>query len=156
MNLRILKKLSKRAAPLLPLLGDHRDQFRAKPHDSYTSTFVGARKHWERMGVKHRKKLDPGDENERGRRYYLCRKGYVVVMSNCYIHPRKGTVMVGVVSGGETPEWDEETAWDSLKEIVWWTFVDIDEDGEKVTPTRRLRTPADYFKAANDIVREAA
>ena len=44
MNLRTLKKLSKRAAPLLPLLGDDRKQFPAERWDNYTGLLIMDRK----------------------------------------------------------------------------------------------------------------
>lgn len=47
-SLRSLKKLSKRAVPLLLLLGDHREQFRAEKGANHTNTPILARKHWER------------------------------------------------------------------------------------------------------------
>lgn len=48
MNLRTLKKLFKRAAPWLPLLGDNREQFCAEAHNNYHGCFIGDRKHRER------------------------------------------------------------------------------------------------------------
>lgn len=115
MNLRILKKLSKRAAPLLPLLGDGRQQFAADPDDSgYISTKVESR--------------------------------------DKYPMALKGTIMVGGMSGYYEPEWDEESAWCALRQLVHWHFIEVDGETLKVTPTRRLRTPSEIFKAAHEML----
>ena len=42
MNLRTLKKLSKRAARYLPILGDNRQQFPAIGDENYHHAFIGA------------------------------------------------------------------------------------------------------------------
>lgn len=150
MNLRILKKLSKRAAPLLPLLGDNREQFRAEKCDNYTHTRITDRKHWERQGGCHpshypAKRLQPGEL------YYKTRKGGVVHMSNHYVHPRKGTIMVGAVSGYYEPEWDEETAWDSLYASVYGHFTHYNENLDPFL-TRQIDSVSDVFEAARDIL----
>jgi hypothetical protein len=117
MNQRILKKLSKRAAHLLPLLGDNRKQFRAEPDDSgYFKTAVKTR--------------------------------------DRYAMALKGTVMVGAVSGYYEPEWDEETAWCALSQLVRWHFIEVDGETLQVTPTRPLRNPSQIFKAAHDMLGE--
>lgn len=148
MNLRILKKLSKRAAPLLPLLGDDRKQFRAERFDNFTNTLITDRKHWER----HCTVWKSPEPNTPGRIFFTTRTGRIAYMTNHYVHPRKGTIMVGAVSGGEEPEWDEETAWDSLREIVWWHFVHYDGTQDSPVQRRSLRTPAEVFAAAAEII----
>lgn len=149
MNLRILKKLSKRAAPIIAALGDRREQFRAEKHENFTGSFIHARKHWERG----RTVWTEIPKSSRGRFCYRSRAGHVIQVSNDYIHPRKGTVMVGSVSGGEEPEWDEETAWDALSDWVHAHFTDWGaKDGPR--PTRQIETPRDVFVAARDMLAE--
>lgn len=55
--------------------------------------------------------------------------------------------MVGAMSGGEEPEWSEETAWDSLRDIVRWEFAQPNEEGVW-TITRSLANPARVFALA--------
>lgn len=148
MNLRTLKKLSKRAAPILPLLGDDREQFKAEPSENYTKTAIMERKHWERSGTVWRDVPKP----RRDEICYRARSGKVIAM-RMPSHPRKGTPMVGGVSGYYEPEWDEETAWDALSGMVYAHFTDWGHvDGPK--PTRAMRTPSDVFRAAADMVRD--
>jgi hypothetical protein len=149
MNLRILKKLSKRAAPLLAKLGDTRKQYRASTDDSYfTGLLIRERKHFERCRSRH------GD---------VCRQGEIkrpAADGNGFIamwppdQPRKGTIMVGGTQGYYEPEWTEETAWESLCGLVYWNCVEVEPGDELViTPTRRLKTPSDYFRTAADLAR---
>ncbi|AUN31992.1 hypothetical protein [Niveispirillum cyanobacteriorum] len=153
MNLRILKKLSARAAPLLPLLGDRREQFRARKEDAYIGILIMDRKHWDRGRSVH------GDyvfENTIKRRAADGR-GWI------YMHPpsfaRKGTVMVGCMSGGEEPEWSEESAWEALDSLVRDFFTDyqrlVDDDccTYGAALTRDLSTPSKILLAAREIIR---
>ncbi len=148
MNLRILKKLSKRAAPLLSMLGDDRVQFRAD--DSCKSfTNIGGHdfKHWDRMSVPH-------GNPSLGSFKYLPRHGLRwIVMSEPW-QPWKGTVMVGESVGYYEPEWEEETAWEALQRAVVEHFTDWNEDGP--IALRKFDTPGDYFRAAHEIIAEAA
>lgn len=146
MNLRILKKLSKRAAPLLPLLGDRREQFRAERWENYTGLLVRSRKHFERMRSAHGQCIHEGEIKRRA----ADGNGFVAMWPPH--HPRKGTVMVGAVSGYYEPEWDEETAWESLLNRVHDHFTDWSE--EPATPTRLLPTPSAVFAAAADMLAE--
>lgn len=120
MNLRILKKLSSRAAPYLAPLGDRRGQFRAVKAENFTSTVIYDHK---------------GKPNQ-------------------WAEPLKGTIMVGAVSGYYEPEWDEETAWDSLKGIIRWSFVEYDQDADELRSTREInfRRPGEVFRAAEDLL----
>ncbi len=147
MNLRVLKKLSKRAAPLLPLLGETREQFRAERGECYHGLTGFPLKDWDRS------RCHPTFEGIGDDVVYTTRAGHKVVMREPY-HPLKGTVMVGAMSGGEEPEWSEETTYGALREIVYWHFVEI--DGEDVTLTRSLRTPREVFEAAQDIIQGRA
>lgn len=156
MNLRTLKKLSKRAAPLLPLLGDTRGQFRAEPNDNYGVPLIRDRKHWERRSCY------AGYE---GRNDWSIQAGAQIVFTTRAgrwrvmtppIHPRKGTVMVGAVEGYYEPEWDETTAYRALLNLVHEHFTDYRYDPEtddvERVPLRALPTPREVFKAAQEII----
>ncbi|APQ14721.1 hypothetical protein BJP27_24435 (plasmid) [Pseudomonas oryzihabitans] len=156
MNLRILKKLSKRAAPHLAALGDARKQFRAEPGDNYTHTIGFERKHWDRSTI-------PDFTGWKDDIEYRTRKGDAVVhLSEKYIHPWAGTVMVGAMEGYYEPEWHECTAWDSLKDLVRDHYMDVDLDqvleaecGEGECPwvcLRRLPTTRDVLAALPDVL----
>jgi hypothetical protein len=149
-NLRILKKLSKRAAPLLLLLDDHREQFRAEKHDNYTSTVIRDRTCFERWRCTHER--EPSMSLRDGELIVRPRRGPGYIRLSPPDHPLKGTIMVGATTGYYEPEWDEETAWDALKEAVYNHFTDIDEDKEELVITRKLLTPTDFFRAAADII----
>lgn len=156
MNLRILKKLSKRAAPYLPLLGDHRQQFPAEWQDNYHGFLIRAKKHWERHVSVHADAFR-SCEGE----YVIapkCREGtrYPYIHIRPPSHPWPGTVMVGAVEGYYEPEWDEECAWAALCTMVFGEFTDWDayarDDLTGRVLTRRLRTPSDIFRAADEMV----
>jgi hypothetical protein len=150
MNLRILKKLSKRAAAYLPLLGDRRAQFPAEAGENYHGVRVRARKHYERCPSVHTDLFDEDEICTAPR----CRRNHVwpYIKLRPPVHPLAGTIMVGAMSGYETPEWDEESAWGALADQVHWHFVQFNEDA--LVPTRRLRTPSEVFRAADDMVAE--
>jgi hypothetical protein len=70
-------------------------------------------------------------------------------------HPRKGTIMVGAVSGYYEPEWDEECAWRALSQHVYAHFTDWSgEDRPKML--RKFACPGDVLRAAKEIVAERA
>ena len=154
MNLRILKKLSKRAAQLLPLLGDNRKQFRAEKADSYTGLLIRDRACWERGRSVH------GDTIRQLERKKPAADGSGWVWMAPPCHPLKGTVMVGAVSGYYEPEWDEQTAWEALQQIVYDRFTDYrcdaGDDDVIAILTRRLDSPSDIFRAARDLVEPRA
>ncbi|WP_186057747.1 hypothetical protein [Burkholderia gladioli] len=144
MNLRILKKLSKHAAPLLEALGDNRDHFRAEKGDSYTSVYVGERKHWERMTVYH------GGNAMRGHVKFKVKRGERWIVMWPPRHPLKGTAMVGQMEGYYEPEWEEQTAWEALRRAVSNHFTDWDEDGP-VWQGPKFDGPGDVLRAARAI-----
>lgn len=156
MNLRVLKKLSKRAAPYLPLLGDARKQFVAEPFENYHGLVISAKKHWERSEAVH------GDVFRAYEGAYaiapMCRVGTRLPFIHIKppSHPWAGTIMVGAMEGYYEPEWDEETAWGALCKMVFAEFTDWDayvrEDVSGRILTRRLRTPADILRAADDMI----
>lgn len=170
MNLRTLKKLSKRAAPLLPLLGDDREQFPSGKWENYHHAFIGDRKHWERG------RCHPTYE---GRNSWTTPRGAEIVFTTRAgrriviqppVHPRKGTIMVGAMSGYYEPEWDEQCAWSALERIVVdrftdWDLVEVweerefagDDDQESDWQvgdalTRDLSSPALILAAAREII----
>lgn len=151
MNLRTLKKLSKRAASMLPLLGDSREQFPALAGECYHETFIGDRKHWDRSSVRHDVTAVEKWSSPRGRAViYRTREGRTVLMEPPS-HPRKGTVMVGSTTGYYEPEWSEQCAWSALVALVRTHFTDWATKGEPV-PTRNLASPRDILKAAAEMI----
>lgn len=154
MNLRILKKLSARAAPYLAKLGDTRQQFKAEKGENYTGLIITARKHWERCPSVH--------ADTTGRRCIVlqpkCRAGtkwpYVKVYDAR--QPRKGTAMIGGMSGYYEPEWDEQTAWEALETLVGNHFTDvvfdIKKDRHELVSTRNLSSIGAIFAAADEMV----
>jgi hypothetical protein len=78
---------------------------------------------------------------------------YTSALKKEYAHPLKGTVMTGGMSGYYQPEWDEETAWETLQDIVITEFTDW-RDPAKGAPIllRKLDTPREIFQAADDLI----
>jgi hypothetical protein len=150
MNLRILKKLSKRAAPLLVALGHGQEQFPAAKDENYHGMLIRDRKHWERISCHPKYEAIAG----RDEILFKTQKGKLIVMRPPD-HPLKGTIMVGGMSGYYEPEWDEECAWKALSDTVFWTFTDYDEEADDLKPTRELRTPAAILQAAREMIAES-
>jgi hypothetical protein len=97
MRLRILKKLSKKAAPIL-VKHYGLKIFLAERGDSY---------HGMKVTCKCTRKLK-GGKNEYGYK----------ISCDCQWHPLAGTPMYGATSGYYEPEWDERTAFEELRERV--------------------------------------
>lgn len=159
MNLRILKKLSKRAAPLVAVVIKDKDAlFKADDCENFTNTGRHDRKHWERSRSIHNDLFYKKDIITKAKDG----DGFIV-LSRQWIHPWKNTDMVGWMVGYWEPEFEEETTWDWLREYVYATFFDCepipgteDESGcpeIKWISRRRLKNPSDYFKAFADIQR---
>ena len=153
MNLRIHKKLSKRAAQLIPLLGDKRKQYKADKGGCY---FGSGRlqpcdfKHWDRCRVRFPLETSVKVKPKDG-------KGWIVIHRPD--NPLKGTVMVGNMSGGYEPEWFEETAWEALCLLVEYHFTEWDDvifDEKTGNPgfaiTRDLSNVSKILQAADEIV----
>lgn len=143
MNLRILKKLSKRAAPILKLLeGAHfgkLDHYPAHTRDGfgYLSTTGFDRKHWDRDESVHRELwrsrdilLEPRSRADTDRPYIK-----VTEPSMCW----DGTPMVGWMSGYEEPEWEERTAWEYLEDLVRSHTMDAAYDSTAEDPDRDIQ-----------------
>lgn len=121
MNLRILKKLSKRAAPLLAALGDGREQFPAERWEDYTSSCGHDRKHWEQRRVRY-------PMERAGDIYRKPRNGEGMIrLSEQHIRPWPGTIMLGWSVGYETPEREEDDAWTLLVREVRDHFTEMVE-----------------------------
>ncbi len=150
MNLRILKKLSKRAAPLLPLLGDNREQFLSEAGDNYHGLHIRARKHWERSIAIHGIARPDGYATSP-----RCRTGHQYPFIHVYppLHPWPRTAMIGGMTGYYEPEWDEESAYGALATYVHYAFMDYTDAGEMMA-ARPLRTPRQIFAAAAELIAE--
>ena len=155
MNLRILKKLSKRAAPLLLALGDTRQQFKCERDDGELGYIINARKHWQRRRSKDNTRWDGTPWDDRIIKPAADGNGFIHIYSPS--SPRKGTINVGRMSGYYEPEWSDTPAWYALKEFVESEFMDFDNWNESEsswpTITRDLSTPSKVFAAAHDILR---
>lgn len=152
MNLRTLKRLSKRAAALLPALGDDREQFASTSEwPGSLGTLVSARKHWERNRCHASYQPHNDFSSPRGAPIRLTTRAGRNLVLRPPTAPRKGTIMVGGMSGGEEPEWSDETAWEALTGIVYWTFTTW--DGEDLVPTRKFRSPSEILRAAEQLAR---
>jgi hypothetical protein len=151
-NLRTLKKLSKRAAPLLVKLGDMREQFPSERGDNYHGYLITARKHWERRRV--RPDYRPRNEyrTKRGAEIlYWSRAGHPILLRTP-THPLKGTIMAGGNDCGEQPEWYECSAWGALEDLVRGHFTDWSGDGP--IKTRTFKNPSEILQGARDIIKE--
>lgn len=150
-NLRILKKLSKKAAPLLAVLGDSREQFPAEDGNACIGIILKDRKHFARGRSCHADLISQGEIKKPaadGRGWVWMRPPY---------GPREDTIMVGSMVGYYEPEWEEESAWEALHSLVvalctkWPTDID-----ETPTLTRRLDSPSDILRAARELAASAA
>lgn len=143
MNARILKKLCKRAAPLLHLLGDTREQFRTNWREH------GGGWGYARFDVKH---------IERWPRLMPDGSHRTLPNKSGYIRPFHGTVGIGATVGYEEPEWTDEPAYDALVHFVHGHFTqweDWDQESDSYpTCSRKLHHPALVFAAAHDAIRE--
>jgi hypothetical protein len=158
-NLRILKKLSKRAAPLLAALDDPRrggsKHFVSDANDPGNASTGGHdRKHWERSHAVHGDAF--GDAIAmRVRNPGSARYPFIHVRPPYNVWP--GTPMVGWTSGYEEPEWEEHDAWAHLCDIVFWATHDVawgDEGEADVVPLERCRNPRDILMKARSLVAE--
>lgn len=156
MNKRILKKLSKRAEPLLAALGRTPKEFYISEGDSYTSSTGHDRKHWERNRARY-------PLNLRGEIHIQPRTGEgVIVLDENYLNPWPGTVMLGWMVGYYEPEWEEDDAWSFLKSLVRDTFMEVREvpesDDGLGCPAmdwvclRRLRNPSQILRAVPELI----
>lgn len=159
MNLRILKKLSKRAARYLAKLGDKRNQFAARRERSYHGILIMDRTCWDRGRSVHGDVIGQHEIKKPA----ADGKGWVwMCPPSCAL---KGTPMVGSAVGYEEPEWVEEACLEALMNLVfahytdWKVMAEWDlDDGPPPRPviTRDLSTPSLIFSAADEMVAELA
>lgn len=143
MNLRILKKLSKRASPILKMLeGKHfgvLDHYPADTRDGfgYLSTGGFDRKHWDRDESVHRELWRSRDILLEPRSRAGTDRPYIKMTepSMCW----DGTPMVGWSSGYETPEWEERTAWEYLADLVRGHTMDAVYDSAAEDPDHDIQ-----------------
>lgn len=157
MNLRILKKLSKRAAPLVAqLCADHGlTHFVTECQDGDTNVLGHDRKHWNRYWSD---RAEPWSSREKvvPRRSAGPRK-FILLCEPAT--PWDGTPGVGWKSGGYEPEWEERTAWEYLQEQVESRVTDwIEEDGDEWGPhmrpvlTEKMPNPSAVLRRARRMV----
>ena len=106
MNARILKKLCKRAAPLIRILDPNREVFAVGENDYIPSWVDGC------MERKSRSRF-------RGKVY------------GDYFEPLIGTMAIGYMSRGEEPEWSDEPCWDALRDHILDNFMVLVGDPDK-------------------------
>lgn len=156
MNLRILKKLSKKAVPLLAHFGvPAKDHFLAEKGDSYTGILIMDRSCWDRGRSVH---ADCIGEHEIK---HPARDGKGRVYMHPPSHPLKGTPMVERMVGGEVAEWDARTALEELAECILWsgkptTMTDAEWAlAQRITRTTPVtRDELDAWMAENPIDEE--
>lgn len=152
MNLRILKKLSKRAVPYLERFGEKREIFPAVGGDSYTGLIIKDMSRLSRHSSSHE---DIGDRCTFVKTLApKCRQGTRFPYVKLYYspHPIKGTPMIGWMSGYEQPEWDECTAWEVFMSYVFEGFTEYHPTTGEPTVTRTLDTPSKLFRAADELL----
>lgn len=152
MNLRILKKLSKRAVPLLHEIGEKRTIFPAEKEDNFHGLIVRDMARLERIGSVHTDVIDR--QRHVATLAPKCRQGTARPYVKCYLsqHPLKGTPMVGCVSGYYEPEWSEETAYGALRNWVRWSFFEYDSKADEGRFIRSFKRPSDVFRAAAELL----
>lgn len=156
MNLRILKKLSKKAAPLIAALQDKRGRGfqhfvgdRGDP--GYAATCGHDLKHWDRSPAVHADLLWETSIVVQPRSRAGTRYPFIHLREPGLVWP--GTPMVGWMSGYEEPEWEEQDAWAYLREIVYAATTDfrfVDDDMEAVQ-LEKIRNPADVLSKARSM-----
>lgn len=155
MNLRTLKKLSKRAAPYLPKIGDTRAQFLAEKGENYHGLIIRDMTRLERCCSVHTDVINK--QTHVATISPKCRVGtrYPYVKLSLPCHPLKGTPMVGGVSGYYEPEWDEETAWGALVNWVYGQFFAYNPNTDEAYCSRKFSGVAAIFRAADELLSEA-
>ncbi|EBA18366.1 hypothetical protein RSK20926_11624 [Roseobacter sp. SK209-2-6] len=152
MNLRILKKLSKRAAPYLARIGDTREQFLAEKGENYHGLIIRDLAKLDRTPSCHTDIICK--QTHAGTLSPKCRAGseYPYVKLGYPCHPLKGTPMVGGMSGYYEPEWDEETAWTALRNWVVYQFFKYNSATDDAYFTWTPSGPGDVFRMADELL----
>lgn len=126
MNARILKKLSKKAVPLLVAMGYSESSFVRSGDGDTTELGNCDRKHlqiWK--GAEH-----PKNGNCHG-----------------YVDLFRSTPLYSYQTSYEYNEWDYKPAWDVLAETSLWADIEIDENCEIISDSRRT-FPSDILRWA--------
>lgn len=136
MNPRILKKLTKKAEPIIVALG--------------------LTKHYERCVSGPDFEIETYCQVDRKYRW-RCRDGSV----SRYFNQLPGTVGYGRVRGYDEPEWSDNCCWSILKHYVFESFTDWDNfHGEgwpkNHCPRKLKRNPAEILKYARSLVQSCA
>lgn len=152
MNLRILKKLSKRAVPLLHQIGETRTVFPAEKEENYHGMIIRDMTRLERFGSSNTDKMTA--HLHVATIAPKCRQGTRHPYVKCYLspHPIKGTPMVGGMSGYYEPEWSEETAYGVLLRWVRNNFFKYDPKTENCRFTGSFKNSSDVFRAATELL----
>lgn len=130
MNSRILKKLCKRAAPLLKELGDDGRQYYSCSEDSDSTVgFFEAVRCEQKSVIRYRGNI---------------KSNYIKIFKN--------TIGVTYVSGYWEPEYTSISAWDSLSALVAARFTRFEPEGMSLT--RKLQNPTAVFNGAVDLIAE--
>ncbi|WP_102867912.1 hypothetical protein [Pseudovibrio exalbescens] len=154
MNLRKMKKLSKRAVPLLIALGEKGEIFPAEKGENSLSSVITDKKHWSRSPARNGELAsflwDGYAYQPKCRKNNPCKFISVCPPS----HPLKGTPMIGETSGYYEPEWSEETCWERLCGLVFWHYVDekVLFDSVELVATRDFSKPHHVLAAAREMI----
>ena len=117
MNLRILKKLSKKALPLLIKIDPKYAALSFTPdrdEPGYTTSAGHDRKHWDRTPTAHSVLQGEVVIPRKGKRQD--HKPFIWIRAPYDSWP--GTPMIGYTSGWYEPEWEERTTWDELVQVA--------------------------------------
>jgi hypothetical protein len=144
MNLRTIKKLSKRASPLLRMLGDDSEHFPAEKGERYLGSVVCDRKHWE-LGRSTNDEIIGERMTKRP-----TANGDAWIWMRPPTHARKGTIMVGGMTEGQEPEWVETDAYEALCRYVFVTGSEWTGDGPVNSPD--MSSPSKVFIAAETLI----
>lgn len=153
MNLRILKKLSKRALKYLEQFQNGQELFFAQKGESYHGIIIKDHSRLERIPSCHNDVIS--HDTYVGTIEPKCRKGNKWPYVKLYApsHPIKNTPMLGGMSGYYEPEWDEWTVWEAFTHWVYDHFLEYDLKTNNLVITREFRHPKEFFQAADDIVK---
>lgn len=155
MNLRKMKKLSKRAVPLLEALGHGKQIFLSVKDEGDLKTIINEKKHWNRCPARNVELAEvvQGFGYRPKCREQRTHKFIIVYPPSA---PLKGTPMIGWDEGFCAHEWHEETCWEFLCSIVFWHFVDekVRFDSVELVATRDFSKPHQVLAAAREMIAE--
>lgn len=160
MNLRILKKLSKRAMPLLSELGLARNHWLPEDGEGEIRHLMGFdRKHMERHRCSNPDLIYGGGEKLiRLARRPISGRAFIAMIEPS--EPWAGTPSITWSSSYESYECDGETAWEHLEIHVRDAVTDYEVTGDaeagdtdyRIVVRERLRHPSDVLRKARELV----